>query len=327
MNQKSKALILQKIQEYQRIFLFRHIRADGDCIGATKGLQQILKCTFPEKEVYIIDNERPQRLAFLGSPDPEVPEEMYRQALGIILDTGATKRISNPKYALCKERIKIDHHIPTESYADLEWVEPERSSTCEMIADFYCTFRDQLKLDADAALSLYTGMVTDTGHFRYREVSGETMRLAGFLLDQGIDTEKLNAHLYLEDLSHLQFKAQVCSSIQVTPNGVAYLVIDKTMMERFSLSQETAGACVDFMESIKGCLCWIAFIENEEEGSIRVRLRSRFVPINVVAQKYHGGGHACACGATLYSEKDIRNLLNDMDALVKNYKETHEDWL
>ena len=327
MNQKNKALILQKIREYPCIFLFRHIRADGDCTGAAKGLQQILKCTFPEKEVYIIDNEQPQRLAFLGSPDPEVPDEMYRQSLGIVLDSGDARRISNPKYALCKEIIKIDHHIPTESYADYEWVEPERSSACEMIADFYCTFRDQLKIDANAALYLYTGMVSDTGHFRYRNVNGETLRLAGFLLDQGIDTEKLNAHLYLEDLSYLHFKAQVCSSIQVTPNGVAYLVIDKAMMELFSLSQETAGACVDFMESIKGCLCWIAFIENEEERSIRVRLRSRFVHINEVAQKYRGGGHACACGATLYSEKEIHDLLQDMDALVKNYKETCEDWL
>ena len=244
------------------------------------------------------------------------------------MDTGTTKRISNPKYTLCKELIKIDHHIPIDNYGDYAWVEEHRSSTCEMIADFYATFRDQLKINSAAATYIYTGMVTDSGRFRFREVSGETMRLAGLMLDQGVDTEKLYANLYLEDYDYLKFKAHVYKATKMTPNGVAYLVVDRAMQEKFGLSLEAASACVSFMDSIKGSLCWIAFIENADaEQSIRVRLRSRFVPVSDIAEKYRGGGHACACGATLYSKKEIRALLKDADALVKAYKETHEDWL
>ena len=328
MNLKNKETILQKIREYDRIILFRHIRNDGDCVGSTKGLKEILKLTFPEKEIYLIDNERSEFLAFLGPEDPDIPDEMYKDALGIVLDSGTTSRISNPKFTLCKELVKIDHHIPIDNYGDYEWVEEHRSSTCEMIADFYATFRDQLKINAKAAYYIYTGMVTDSGRFRFREVSGDTMRLAGLMLDQGVDTEKLYANLYLEDFEHLKFKAYVYKSMKITPNGVAYLVVDKAMREKFNLSLEAASACISFMDSIKGCLCWIAFIENDDvEQSIRVRLRSRFVPVSDIGEKYRGGGHACACGATLYDKKEIRSLLKDVDTLVKKYKETHEDWL
>lgn len=328
MNLKNKEIILQKIREYDRIILFRHIRNDGDCVGSTKGLKEILKLTFPEKEIYLIDNERSEFLAFLGPEDPDIPDEMYKEALGIVLDSGTTSRISNPKFTLCKELVKIDHHIPIDNYGDYEWVEEHRSSTCEMIADFYATFQDQLKINAKAAYYIYTGMVTDSGRFRFREVSGDTMRLAGLMLDQGVDTEKLYANLYLEDFEHLKFKAYVYKSMKITPNGVAYLVVDKAMREKFNLSLEAASACISFMDSIKGCLCWIAFIENDDaEQSIRVRLRSRFVPVSDIGEKYRGGGHACACGATLYDKKEIRSLLKDVDTLVKEYKETHEDWL
>ena len=75
-------------------------------------------------------------------------------------------------------------------------------------------------------------------------------------------------------------------------------------------------------------LCWIAFIETgDEDHAIRVRLRSRFATINHIAEKYHGGGHACASGATVYSQEEMQALLADADAHVKEYKETHEGWL
>ena len=79
------------------------------------------------------------------------------------------------------------------------------------------------------------------------------------------------------------------------------------------------------MDSIKGSLIWIAFIETDKD--IRVRLRSRFVTISDLAEKYRGGGHACAAGATLYSKKEMKELLREADALIKEYKENNEGWL
>ena len=165
MNREIKQQILNKIKEYDRIMLFRHVRTDGDCVGATKGMKRILQCTFPEKEVYLIDADQAKYLEFMGPEDEDVPDEMYAEALGIVIDTASEARISNKKYTLCKELIKIDHHIPLENYGDIMWVEEERSSACEMIVDFYNTFRDELKIDKEGATHLYTGMVTDSGRF------------------------------------------------------------------------------------------------------------------------------------------------------------------
>ena len=320
--------ILQKIKEYDRIMLFRHVRPDGDCVGATKGLKRIIQKTWPEKEVYLIDGEQAEYLAFLGPDDVPVDDAVYGEALGIVLDTASENRISNRKYSLCKELVKIDHHIPLEHYGDYAWVEEEMSSACEMVVKFYDTFRDELKLDSAAATCLYTGMVTDSGRFRYSEVNGDTLRHAAILLDVGVDTETLFARLYLETLDYLKFKAAIYERIQVTENGVAYIFIDRAMQQEFGMTLEQASTCIGHLDSILGCICWLAFIETgDEQHTIRVRLRSRFVHINTVAEQYRGGGHACASGATIYSREEMEELLCAADAHVKAYKENNEGWL
>ena len=265
MNYEVKQAILQKIKEYETIFIFRHIRNDGDCVGASKGLQAILRATFPEKNIYLVDDDCSEYLAFLGPEDEDVASEVYASALGIVVDTATSNRISNKKFTLCKEIVKIDHHIPVENYGVLNWVEEDRSSACEMIVDFYDTFKDELVITEDAALYLYTGMVTDSGRFRYEGVNGRTMRCAATLLDQGIDTETLFAHLYLEEYSFLKFKAYVYENMNITENGVAYVHVTKEMKERFGLSDEDASNAVSMMDKIKGCLCWLAFIDSSKE--------------------------------------------------------------
>lgn len=328
MNREKMEFILGKIKEYDKIMIFRHIRNDGDCVGASKGLKRIIQLTWPEKEVHLIDHDTAQYLEFMGPEDPEVADGVYESALGIVVDTASEARISNPKYKLCKELIKIDHHIPLEDYGVCCWVEEERSSCCEMIAAFYDAFREELKLDSEAATYLYTGMVTDSGRFKYEGVTGDTLRMAAILLDVGVDTETLFARLYLEAYEYLKFKAKIYERMQITPNGVAYIYIDRAMQEEFSLSLEQASACIGNLDSIRGCISWLAFIETgDEQGSIRVRLRSRFVHINSIAENYHGGGHACASGATVYSREEADALLRDTDALVKEYKENNEGWL
>lgn len=328
MNLEVKKQILAKIKEYDKIFIFRHIRNDGDCVGASKGLKRIIQLTYPNKKVYLIDQDTAEYLEFLGPEDEPVSESEYEGALGIVVDTASEARISNKNYTLCKELIKIDHHIPLENYGDIMWVEENRSSACEMIADFYATFKDEFKIDREAATYVYTGMVTDSGRFKYEGVNGETMRNAAIMLDCGVDTEKLYAHLYLEAFGYLKFKAEIYRRMQITENGVAYIFVDKAMQEEFNLTLEQASACVGTLDSIRGAIAWMVFIEQGDElNTIRVRLRSRFVHINPIAEMYRGGGHAQASGATVYSWDEAERLLADADKHVKEYKDTHEGWL
>lgn len=325
MNENMK-IILDKIKEYDKIIIFRHLRPDGDAVGSTKGLARILHLTYPDKKIYLQNNDFSDYLAFLGDEDEPLRDEEYVDALGVVLDTGTTIRISNQKYSLCKEIVKIDHHIPVDNYGDYAWVEEHRSSTCEMIAAFYDEFKDRLKIDKEAATYIYCGMVTDSGRFRFREVSGETLRLAGVMLDCGVDTDTLFARLYLKDFDALKFEAYVYKKMRLSPNGVVSLFVSKAMKKKFRLSNEEASAAVSYMDSIKGAPIWIAFIDSGD-GSIRVRLRSRFVTVNELGEKYHGGGHACAAGATVYSKAEMKRLLQDADDLVADFKANNKDWL
>lgn len=325
-NRAVKEQILDKIVAYDRIIISRHVRPDGDALGSTKGLAQILRLTYPGKTIHLASEDSSDYLAFLGQDDGQLPDEAYKGALLIVCDTASTDRISNKKWNLADEIIKIDHHIDIKPYGDISWVEDWRSSLCEMITDFYLTFRDTLKIDREAATFLYTGMVTDSGRFRFRDVSADTMRCAAVLLEQGIDTDTLFAHLYLDDLNALKFQSYVYRKLHVTENGVAWIWVPQSMQRRFGLDREQASNVISYLTGIKGAIVSIAFIESGDR-SIRVRLRSRFVTINEVAERWRGGGHACASGATLKNRREIKALLRDADAHTKAYKETHGGWL
>ena len=114
--------------------------------------------------------------------------------------------------------------------------------------------------------------------------------------------------------------------MKITENGVAYLFVDKRMQKKFKLSREDASAAVSYMETIKNSLIWLAFIENGD-GTIRVRLRSRFVTVSELAERYEGGGHACAAGATVHSKAELKKLVAEADELLKKYKEENDGWL
>lgn len=326
MSKELMQAVLEKIKEYDRIFIFRHIRPDGDCVGSSKGLCEILRLSFPEKDVRVVDWQKCDYLAFLDIEEESVGDSLYADALAVVVDTATSERISNQKYKLCREIVKIDHHIPVEDYGVINWVEEHSSSTCEMISRFYLEFKDQLKINERAATLIYTGMVTDSGRFRFRSVSGDTMRAAGAMLEVGINTDRLYANLYIDDFDQLRFKAHVYNKMKITENGVAYIHVTSKMQEKFGLTAEKASASVSYMDSIRGSLIWIAFIDNAD-GTIRVRLRSRFVTINEIAEKYRGGGHDCASGATLLKKSEIRKLLAEADERLKNYKENNEGWI
>ena len=326
MNEQIKKTILDKIESYNTIIVSRHIRPDGDALGSTKGLVKVLRDTYPDKKIYLVNEDYSDSLAFLGGEDT-ISDDVYDGALQIVIDTGTEDRISNRNYKKAKELIKIDHHIDDKPYGDISWVEDFRSSACEMIADFCLTFRDRLKISTEAATYIYLGMVTDSSRFRHDDVTGETLRLAGALLDYGINTEKLFANLYLEDLEAFRLKSFVYDNIQITKNGVAYIYIDEAIQKQFNLTLEAASDVVSELKAIRGSLIWIAFIDNVKDKQIRVRLRSRFLGINELANKYHGGGHKMAAGATVYSAEEMHELINDADKLLGEYKEAHDDWL
>lgn len=326
MNTEKIPLILEKIKKYNKIVLFRHVRPDGDAMGATLGLARILRLTYPAKDIRLLSTDRSDAVAFLGEDDAPVSDDFFSDALGIVLDTATPERIANPQYTLCPEMIKIDHHINVAPYGDVMWVEEGASSTCEMIVALWDALRDEWQMDREAAAYLYTGMVTDSGRFRFDSVTGDTLRYAAMLLDMGIETEMMYANLYMKDVAELRFQSAVYDRMRLTENGVAYVYIDRKTKQSFGLTDEQAGEAVNCLSEIKGSLVWFVVLE-ADNGETRIRLRSRFVAINELAAKYHGGGHAHACGARVDSDEELASLIADADALLADYKARYDGWL
>ena len=315
--------ILEKIKEYNRIIIHHHIRPDGDCIGSQMGLKHLIKATYPEKEVYAVGGDIPPYLTYIARHD-EVSDELYKDALVIVVDTSKKDRIYDERYNTGAYLIKIDHHDDSEEFGDLAYVDEKCSACSAIITEFYLANKDELVLSKEAATALYFGITTDTGRFRYRGVDGKILRSASHLIDSGIDIEDIYTNLYNDEISSLKLRGYVYKNFKSTENGVLYIYFSNKMMKRFGVSRDDAGNLVNSLDSVKGSLIWVAFIEQENKD-IRVRIRSRFVEINDVARNYRGGGHLNAAGATLKAKKELKPLLNELDTKLKNYKHDHPE--
>ena len=245
----------------------------------------------------------------------EVEDEVYADALAIVLDTSAKALISDERYAMAKETARIDHHIFCEKIAEIEVTDTSFESCCGMIAAMAmeCGWR----MPPLAAKSLYTGMITDSGRFRYDSTTARTFRLAAFLMEQKFDTADIYRNLYADDFSFLRLRAQFVLKIQFTKTGkVAYIYTpreeaDSYPFDRFTLSR----GMVNVMGEIRGVDIWVNFTESEE--GVLTEIRSSVYNINPIAKKYGGGGHAKASGATLENWEMAMQMLADLERLTE----------
>lgn len=311
--------ILEKIKEYKTIIIHMHIRPDGDCYGSGFGLKAILKETFPKKNVFVVGEEAGY-VSFLGKPDV-IEDEVFKDALSLVLDTGTSIRVSDQRFNLADYAIKIDHHIPVDDFGDYQYVDTSRAATAEIIIEFFLEYKNELKFNMDAAKALYTGIVTDTGRFRFRSVSAHTFQAVAFLLDYGLDFFEILSRLDLKSENLLKLKGYVLQNFEKTPNGVAYIKMKPEIIEKFEVSHEEATSLVNELSVLEDCPVWMLFAEYEEQ-TVRGRLRSRAPAIDKLANKYDGGGHKLACGANLGSWEKVEDLLKDADDLVKEYKDS-----
>ena len=309
--------ILQKIKEFDRIMIHMHMRPDGDCYGAGFGLKHIIKESFPEKEVYVV-GESADYVDFVGTPD-KVEDEIFKDALSIVVDTASADRVSDQRFKLSKYVIKIDHHIPVSDYGDLMYVDTTRPATAQIILEFYLKFQEELKINMQAATALYTGIVTDTGRFRFRSVTADTFIAVAHLLDYGLDFVDVLTRLSAKSDSLMKLQGYVLLNFQKTENGVAYIKMTPDIINQFDVSLEEATSLVNELSTLEDCPVWMLFAEYEN-NIVRARLRSKGPAIDKLANKYDGGGHALACGANLGTWDKTDELLKDADELVKEYK-------
>lgn len=303
------------IEAYDTVIIHRHKNPDGDALGSQVGLKHIIKENYPQKRILCV-GDASARYGFMDDSDmDEVLDSDYSGALAIILDTSASALISDERYKLADKTIRIDHHIFCEKIADIEVTDTSYESCCGLVAAM--AMECGWKMTPIAAKSLYTGMVTDSGRFRYDSTTAQTFRLAAFLMEQRFSTADIYRNLYSDDYKFIKLRAQFVLRIQfVEGSNVAYIYTTKNEVSEYGFDSFTISrGMVNVMSEIKGIDVWVNFTETNE--GVLAEIRSSMYNINAIAQKYGGGGHAKASGATLENKEAAMNMLDDLVKLTE----------
>ena len=305
--------ILQAVRDFDTIIIHRHNRPDGDALGSQIGLKHLILDNFPGKTVYTVGDDARFFSFMTDSVMDTIPDSTYEDALAIILDSASRPMICDDRYSLAAKTARIDHHIFCEQIADMEVVDTSFESCCGMITEF--ARESGWKIGPVAGQSLYTGMVTDSGRFRYDGTTARTFRLASLLMESGFDTNEVFRNLYADEYSSKELKAKFILKIKFTPNKVAYIYTDRAEFQSLGKDIFTVSrGMVNTMADIKGVDIWVNFTEADK--GVLCEIRSSRYNINPIAVKYGGGGHMKASGATVPDRETAMAMLHDLDALT-----------
>ena len=313
-----KKEIYKKIKEYKKIVLARHVGADPDALGSTLGLKDIILNTFKDKEVYAV-GVYSSKFKFMGKTD-DISKVDISDALLIVLDTPNIVRIDGiddiSKFSYV---IKIDHHPLIDDFGDIQWIEEDASSVCQMLIEL--VYDTRLKMCPEGAKKLFMGVVSDTNRFLFDYTSPKTFNLVYKLVnDTKIEFTKLYDDLYERPLCEVRLQGYIEQNMKVSIDGFAYIKLTDEILKKFGVDAASSGNIVNSLNNIKEILVWVIFTEDKKNDVIRVNARSRGPVISKVLEKYGGGGHALASGARLKEEKEIKNVIKDLEETCKNYK-------
>ncbi|MBF0786536.1 MULTISPECIES: bifunctional oligoribonuclease/PAP phosphatase NrnA [unclassified Streptococcus] len=304
-------MIFEKIKEYQTIIIHRHMRPDPDALGSQVGLQRLLQKRFPEKTIKVTGYTEPN-LAWLAQMDT-VEDVEYQGALIIVTDTANQARIDDKRYNQGGFLIKIDHHPNDEVYGDLSWVDTDASSCSEMIAHF--ALEMGLEMDGDIAYALYAGIVGDTGRFLYPATSAKTFRIVAELRQYNFDFAGLSRQMDSVDDTIAKVIGYVYNHLEIDENGAARVILSQSLLKEYGISDADTSFIVGVPGRVNTVKNWGVFVE-QPDGSYRVRLRSKFLPINEIAKRHHGGGHPLASGANSYSIEENEEIYKELQQVA-----------
>jgi len=305
--------ICEKIKTYDKIIILRHQNPDGDALGSQIGLKEAIIKTFPDKKVLIGGNDN-QKYSFLGIMD-KINDSDFQGALVIVLDTSTTDIIDDERYKTGDFIIKIDHHKSGYPYGDINFVCDNVISCALLIADL--VFTNQWELTDLGAMALFTGIVTDSGRFRYAGVNAKTFAICAKLLEYHFNINDVYNYLYVEDIRLVKLRAQM--TLKFKQNGkLAYLKstyqdVMESGFDVFTISRGMVGV----MGGISGIEIWVNFTENEN-GQVLAEIRSNNIDVSNVALQFGGGGHKLASGATLKNFQEAELMLQTLQQLLEN---------
>ena len=328
--------VTKLFSEKRNIIFIPHSSPDADALGSCLALYHFFN---QENEVNIISpNEYTEILNFLpGSEnilnyetDKEKCESIFNKGNVIFtLDFNSLGRARNLSSLISKSSattIMIDHHENPDNYADITISNSKMSSTCEMVYDFICSI-DKSKIDNNIATCIYTGIVADTGSFRFPSTTSKTLKVGSELINHGVNVteifEKLHNNFQFKRLKLLGSAINNFKKIEGLP--VVYTSITDNDQKVNDFKKGDSEGFVNFGLSVADILCSVLFIEKKDEGLIKISFRSKGdFKVNIFASKYfNGGGHEHASGgiSKLTLQETEEKFISDIKKYIKeNYE-------
>ena len=328
--------VTKLFSEKRNIIFIPHSSPDADALGSCLALYHFFN---QENEVNIISpNEYTEILNFLpGSEnilnyerDKEKCENIFNKGDVIFtLDFNSLGRARNLSSLISKSSattIMIDHHENPDNYADITISNSKMSSTCEMVYDFICSI-DKSKIDNKIATCIYTGIVADTGSFRFPSTTSKTLKVGSELINYGVNVteifEKLHNNFQFKRLKLLGSAINNFKKIEGLP--VVYTSITDNDQKVNDFKKGDSEGFVNFGLSVADILCSVLFIEKKDEGLIKISFRSKGdFKVNIFASKYfNGGGHEHASGgiSRLSLKETEKKFIKDIKKYIKeNYE-------
>jgi phosphoesterase RecJ-like protein len=308
--------VWKKIENSDNILLVSHINPDGDALGSSLSLYPILKKMNKKVTVFNATKPLPQYLDFLPNFDKVTDKLPKKIDLTISFDCGSFDRLgleSKPSFL-----INIDHHISNTNYGDINLIEPNAASTSQVI--FNMLKANNVEIDKDSAICIYTALVTDTGSFQYESVNDRVFEMAAELVKCGVSPDYVAKMLFQRDrLSRLRLLAKAYETIELCCEGkAAFVEVTKEMMEITGAIKEDTDTIVNSVRAI--ATVEVACLLREEDEGIKISLRSKnYADVSKIATKYGGGGHIRAAGATIkeFDLKKVKEMLkNDIKEIL-----------
>lgn len=285
----------------RRLAVVGHARPDGDCIGSQIALARVLRARGHDV-VCVNPDPVPRRLQFLAREEPffhadTLPAGDYAALYVDCADQERAGEKLRTRFPMAFAN--LDHHVSNAGYAEHNFVDPASAATCEILAGLF--FDAALPVDAIAAQALYTGIVTDTGQFRFNSTTRRTFLLAAELMARGARPVEAGYELYeRETAGKLQLLQRFLASLQLECAGRLCIgTLPDGIFAETGTNQEDTEGLVDYARSIDGVD--VGVLIEERPGTIKASLRAKDPAYRMdrIAAQFNGGGHACAAGLNL----------------------------
>lgn len=309
--------ILETLKDAQTVGITGHIRPDGDCVGSCMGLYNYLADNMPELDVSVYLEQPGEEFGYINKLEviKNEPDSGKHFDVFIVLDCSSLDRIE--PFVSCYENadktICIDHHVSNQSFADINLIDGKASSTCEVL---YRTLEDD-KISKSTAECIYTGIIHDTGVFKYSATSAETMMIAGKMMEKGIDySDIIDNSFYKKTYIQNQILGRaLLESVLFYEGRCIFSLVTQNEMDFYGVTGKELGGIIEQLRLTEGVEVAI-FLYETGENEYKVSMRSKkIIDVSRIAVSFGGGGHIRAAGFT--AKGTVHNIINSIGAQIE----------